>query len=411
MAISKGNDTNKIIPVANYSIVSPDEVETQQSVTLDTSWSFAWYDNGNNTRREGELFHVGGGNPYNAETAHINDFGTYTLTPENDFYAMVHMWGAGGGNYNSGNSSSRAGGGGFTQGLILFKANTPYALVVGQAGRYNQGNTVFTHGGGGPQGHTSHTGQGGGLTGIFMNSTHRGRSQWFENPPATISQENALIIAGGGGGAGHHATGNHGQAGGGGGWFGASGHNSGGGGQNYGGWANTYANWYLGNGRALMGGYGSRQNTWTGGGGAGWYGGGGGAHSGTHYNGGSGGSGHHAQSDSYGVFPNNKLSDFVVWANTEMSPSTHSSPWQYSANYKNPLAYRSANPTYGEYDGLYAGKGGLGNSENAGRSAPLHGKIVITMVPELVAQNYFRMKQVSSPATTEWVNSDDYSKD
>ena len=412
MGIFKGKESDFIVPVADYTIISPDQVKTPQYVTLDTSWSYAHYDNGGGTRRKGELFHVGGGNAYVNETAHIYDYGTYTLIPNNDFYAMVHMWGAGGGNYNSGNDSSRGGGGGFTQGLMLFKADVPYALVVGQGGRYNQGNTVYTHGGGGPQGHTSHTGQGGGLSGIFMNATHRGRDAWNQNPPDDIVQDKALLIAGGGGGAGHHNTPtHHGTAGGGGGWFGGSGHNSGGGGQWYGGYASTYSSWYLGSGRALMGGQGSRQNTWTGGGGAGWYGGGGGAHTSNHYNGGSGGSGHHAMSDSYGVFPNNKLADYVVWANTEMAPTTHNSPWQYSANYKNPLAYRSANPTYGEYDGYYAGKGGRGNSENTGRSGALHGKIVITLVPELVAQNYFRMKQVSSPNNTEWVMQDDYTKD
>lgn len=408
MGIFKGEDTSVSVPVANYTLTSPDEVKTEQSVTLDNSWSFAWYDNGNNTRRKGELFHVGGGNAYTTEAAHQFDFGTYTLTPQNDFYALADIWGAGGSNYNSGNDGTRAGGGGFTKALMLFKANVPYALTIGQGGRFTPTITTYTHGGGGPAGNQA-AGQGGGLSGIFYNTTHRGRAAWQDAAP--FVQDQALIIAGGGGGAGHHnMPTHHGAGGGGGGWFGNSAHNSSGGGQYHGGAATTYQSYFGGGGSALLGGYASRQGTWTGGGGGGWYGGGGGGHSGGHYNGGSGGSGHHAISDSFGVFPNNKLSEFIVWANTETSPSSHSSPWQYSANYKNPLAYRSANPTVGEYEGFYAGKGGRGNNENTGRSGSLHGKIVLTLVPELVAQNYFRYKQVSTPEYTEWVKQDDYSK-
>lgn len=410
MAVTKGKDSNKITPIANYSIISPDEILTRQAVDLTTSWSYAWYDNGGGTRRRGELFHVGGGNAYVSETAHINDYGTYTLIPDNDFYGMVHIWGAGGGGYNSGNDSSRGGGGGFTQGLVLFKANIPYALIVGQAGRYNQTIGVTTHGGGGGNGHTSHSGQGGGLSGVFYNSTHRGRANWEHNPPVTQSQ--ALLIAGGGGGAGHHNTpSHHGAGGGGGGWIGNHAHNSSGGSQFGGGYWNSYSAQQFQAGHGLHGGRASQQNNWTGGGGGGWWGGGGGSHGGTnHYNGGSGGSGHHAMSESFGVMPNNSLSQFVVWANTEMAPSGHNAPWQYAANYKNPLAYRSINPTYGEYDGYYAGKGGRGNTETTGRSGALHGKIVITLVPELVVQNYFRFKQVSMPIATEWTKQDEYSK-
>jgi hypothetical protein len=161
-------------------------------------------------------------------------------------------------------------------------------------------------------------------------------------------------------------------------------------------------------GMPLHGGNSSYQDTWCGGGGGGWYGGGGGAHSGSHYNGGGGGSGHHASKQDTGIFPNSGLSKFIMYANTEIAPSGHDQTWQYSANYKTPLAYRSASGSVGEYDGLYAGKGGLGNTEPLGRSAALHGKIIVTLMPELMATNYFRDKGVTHPNSPEWTNQDDY---
>jgi hypothetical protein len=406
MGISKGNELNKIIPVAKYRIISPDEVASDHEVSEGSHYRYSWYDGG----RKNELFHVGGGSPWVSESAHVYDYGTYTLIPQKDFLGMVHMWGAGGGNYNSGNDTARAGGGGFTQGLIRFKANIPYALVIGQAGRYGTSSNNATHGGGGGSNSTTSS-QGGGLTGIFYNSSHRGRSSWNYSPPVTQSQ--ALLIAGGGGGMGHHSSGHHGSGGGGGGWVGKSAHNSGSGTQYQGGWANTYSSgWSHGAGMPLHGGLSSQQSTVAGGGGSGWWGGGGGAHQGgdSHHNGGSGGSGHHAYGENHGVQPNNNLAKFVLFANTEASPSAQSSQWQYSANYKNPLAYRSSNPTYGEYDGYYAGKGGRGNTENTGRSSALHGKIIITLVPDLIGDT-FRNKGVSNAQSSEWVNQDDYTKD
>jgi hypothetical protein len=81
MGIYKGNTSNKLLPVAKYSIISPDGVTTMQEVTMDTSWKYAWWLDASGQKRKGELFHVGGGNPNVAEAAHQYDYGTYTLTP------------------------------------------------------------------------------------------------------------------------------------------------------------------------------------------------------------------------------------------------------------------------------------------------------------------------------------------
>lgn len=405
MGISRAKDSNNLVPVARYKIISPDEVSSYHEVLEGSHYKYSWYDGG----RKNELFHVGGGSPFVSESAHVYDYGTYTLIPQTDFVAMVHMWGGGGGGYSSGDDTSRAGGGGFTQAMIRFKANIPYALVIGQAGRYGLTSNTTTHGGGGGS-YAVHGGQGGGLTGIFFNSDHRGRSVWAHSPP--LAQSQALAIAGGGGGAGHHnSPSHHGPGGGGGGWNGRHGHACQGGGQYQGGYGSSYgAPWTHSAGTALHGGRSSQQGTYTGGGGGGWFGGGGGGHSSSHYNGGAGGSGHHAYKEDYGIQANNKLSSYVLFANTETAAGSYSNPWQYSANFKNPLAYRSSSPTYGEYDGYYAGKGGRGNTEPTARSSSLHGKIVITLVPDVVG-DMFRNKGVSSANVSEWMNQDDYTKD
>lgn len=247
-----------------------------------------------------------------------------------------------------------------------------------------------------------------------MNSSYRGRENWNYVPP--LRQSQALLIAGGGGGAGHHNMGSHhGAGGGGGGWIGNNAHNSGGGGQTYGGWANTYsAGTPLNSGMPLHGGSGSNQATWHGGGGGGWFGGGGGAHTSSHYNGGSGGSGHHAMRNANAEFmPNSNLSEYIMYANTETSPSNHSSPWQYSAQQKNPLAYRAVGQTFDELNGLYAGKGGRGNNDLSGQNSTSnsrHGKIIITLMPQLLGEGYFDQMGVSNPNRTEWGIQDEYTE-
>lgn len=399
MGISRSKNSSVVPAIARYMLTSPSGIESRHEVVFGSHYSRSWYDGG----RENELFHVGGGNPFVSESEYVYDYGSYLLTPEEDFLAWVHMWGAGGGNYNSGNDSARGGGGGFTQGLVLFKANIPYTLTVGQAGQFSS-NT--THGGGGGS-LSGGSGSGGGLSGIFYNSTHYGKAAWNYSPPVTQSQ--ALLIAGGGGGAGHHNAGGgaHGGGGGGGGWSGNYAHNSYPGGQNGGGHGSYYSSSTHSEGRALHGGRQSQQGTWAGGGGGGWFGGGGGGHTTSHHDGGSGGSGHHAMPSSVMSQPNNGLASFILAANTESAPSSFAQPRQYAANFKNPLAYRSSNPTYGEYSGYYAGRGGYGNSENTGRSAALHGKIVLTLFPDVLNRQNIK-NNVKEPNIPFWSVDSDY---
>lgn len=127
----------------------------------------------------------------------------------------VYAWGGGGaGGYNSG----AGGGGGAAVGTFTAPGNTSYAVVVGGGGSSrapSAGPGPTVPGGGGGTGDLGFGGQGGGYTGIFINSS---------------AQANAYLIAGGGGGGAYEgaaggagggangvAGGNGGQAGGGGG--------------------------------------------------------------------------------------------------------------------------------------------------------------------------------------------------
>jgi len=401
-----GTSTNKqyaiALPFASYSIIDPDGRKSEYEVNWGTHYNKSWYDGG----RKNELFHVGGGNPNLTEAVFGYDYGSYVLTPNNDFLAWVHMWGAGGGAYNSGNDSTRAGGGGFTQALVKFVAGIPYTLVIGEAGNYGGGRTG--HGGGGSNANHTNTGRGGGLSGIFMNVTHHGRSPWAHNSP--VKQNQALVIAGGGGGAGHHSqNANYGAGGGGGGWSGRGAHNSGAGGQNGGGHGSYYSASTHCQGEALHGGHQSYQGTWTGAGGSGWWGGGGGGHSGAHHNGGSGGSGHYAQPyEIAGQQPNNDKAQYILCGNSEVASGAQSTSWRYPGNFKNPLAWRSSTFANSE-SGDFAGRGGYGNSSPtaaSGSSAALHGKIVLTLAPDILGE--WSTKFNAQPMSTIWTVDSEY---
>lgn len=319
--------------------------------------------------RRGELFNVGGGSYLTSYPVYNHGFGSYVLTPSNDFVARVDMWAGGGGGYHN-SGGANGGGGGYTQAIVKFKKNIPYTIVVGEGGGHNN---AATHGGGG-RGHSS-GGSGGGLSGIFMNSDHTGTASWSHNTPP-LSRANALVIAGGGGGKGHHSTGNHGQAGGGGGWHGKRAHNSGGGSQTGGGSAG-YGNSSAGS--ELHGGHSASNTSWMGGGGGGWYGGGGGGHTSSHYNGGGGGSGHIAYDTTIGSQPNNNLSQFIINGWMEKAPGHHEyTDWRPAA-FQHPL-----NVT----EGRHAGQGGYGenNSGHGETWGSRHGKVVLTLYPEFFSK-------------------------
>jgi hypothetical protein len=344
----------------DYTLIDPNGGRSEYFVNQQTHW------NESPTARRGELFNVGGGSVYESYPVKQNGFGSHVFTPKQNFIGLVHMWGAGGGAYHD--SGGRfAGGGGYSQALIRFIADTPYTFVVGQAGTHNN---LASHGGGG-RGHSS-GGGGGGLSGIFMNSEHYGTASWGHTTPP-LSQANALMIAGGGGGGGHHTQSSHyGNAGGGGGWVGKRAHNgspgtqTGGGSQGY---SNSSA------GSALHGGHSATNSSWLGGGGSGWFGGGGGGHSGGHHDGGNGGSGHIAYPSNIISQPNNNLSAYIIQGFMEKAPGSFNYSENRPANFINPL-----NTT----GGRHAGQGGHGEGGNnhGPTYGSTHGKIVLTLVPE-----------------------------
>lgn len=371
----------------SYSLYDPENTRTNYSVTMQTSWPDG--DSG----RKGEILNLGGGDwvadhnsVYTNTIQKFYRYGSYVFVPNDSFIGLVHMWGAGGGGYyNSGDSW--AGGGGYSQAIMRFEQDIPYTIVVGEAGHWA---ATSTHGGGGRGHGTSNGGSGGGLSGIFFNTYHTGRSVWGHGTPP-VSQSNALIIAGGGGGKGHHNQAvNFGNAGGGGGWIGKQAHNATGGTQTAGG-AAGYSNAQAGS--ALHGGQAGNNASWLGGGGGGWYGGGGGGHSGVHHNGGAGGSGHIAYSSSIASQPNNNLSSYIIQGFLEKAPGTIYYGDSRPANFTNPL-----NIT----EGRHGGQGGYGEAQtnhgfNQATWNPRNGKVVITLLPDF-------MNKISFPSHTSFDN-------
>lgn len=372
------NIQSKPEDLIEYEVTRPSGTVLRYSVTNDRSFQDS------KTGRKGEMFNVGGGNvyvDYNAAGFHHYDYGSHILRANKDFKAWVHLWGAGGGGYHNDSGGIRAGGGGFTQALIQFKANIPYTIMVGEGG---QSGDYVTHGGGG-RGHSG-GGPGGGLTGVFFNTSLATKTRPSHHSPQ-VSAANALAIAGGGGGKGHHNQANHGGGGAGGGWSGNPGHNSGAGSQTGGG-AGGYNNGGGGNGTQLHGGH-SYSNSWNGGGGGGWYGGGGGGHTGNHYNGGGGGSGHHAYPASVASQVNNSLSQYIITAHTARGAGSHDNNFEPPGNARNLLSLGESG---------WAGQGGHGNYTSWDeRTSAKHGKAIITLAHPILDRTQYNFSTHTSP--------------
>jgi hypothetical protein len=368
MAINIAKSTGRSYSV-RYSLQDPTGYRKDYEVSLDNSWDET------TTGRKGEMFNVGGGSRYLSYPERNFSYGSHVFVPEEDFIGSVHVWGAGGGAYHN-NGGRYAGGGGYSQALIRFVGGTPYTIVVGQAGKHND-NTA-THGGGG-RGH-GNGGSGGGLSGIFMNSTHYGRNSWAHTTPP-VTQAQALIIGGAGGGGGHHNQGSHyGNGGGGGGWWGKRAHTGNEGTQTGGGSAG-YSNSSAGS--ALHGGHSSTNSNWVGGGGSGWWGGGGGGHSSNHHNGGNGGSGHIAYENLSNHTPaSSGNAKYILNGFMEKAPGHFNNGDFRPANFENPLCMT---------EGRYAGQGGHGERQNGHGNTygPRNGKVVITLMPEFLGQYQF----------------------
>lgn len=76
----------------------------------------------------------------------INSNGIYTITPLGDFQANVQIWGAGGGGSIDG---GYGGGGGYSTGIISFRSNVTYNVIVGSGGVGSPANRGAGGGGGG----------------------------------------------------------------------------------------------------------------------------------------------------------------------------------------------------------------------------------------------------------------------
>jgi hypothetical protein len=123
---------------------------------------------------------VGGDTNIDLTVLTLPSCGTWTVTPQSDFYANVKMWGAGGGasqDYppGAGGSLGIGGAGGYTRGNVQFLSGVAYQFTVGCAG----GGFAAQRGGGG----------GGGATAIRI-----------------VSGSVPILVAGGGGGSGFSGT-------------------------------------------------------------------------------------------------------------------------------------------------------------------------------------------------------------
>lgn len=265
-----------------------------------------------------------------------NSHGARTIIPQNNFYAMIHMWGAGAGTHGSGNTAQSGGYGGYSWGILKMRANVAYTIITGQRGTQNTGNTNTVGAaqggkayGGGGRGWNSGVG-GGGLSGIFYNAANHAGPNASVWPPTGVSQASALIIAGGGGGGGHFSNNHFGAAGGGGGFYSGYSANAGRASQTGGGgpWNTSHGG---DAGVALQGGNANINNNGNGnlgGGGGGWFGGSSGSHHTNHHTGGGGGSGHYVTT--YSTGGNTALSNEIVFAETEMASQSNASKFDHT---------------------------------------------------------------------------------
>lgn len=175
------------------------------------------------------------------------------------YQVQVFAWGGGGA---GGYASGAGGGGGAVNGYFDAFLGSNYAVVVGGGGSTrapNGGPGPTVPGGGGFAGNLGYGGQGGGYSGIFLNSS---------------SQANALLIAGGGGGGAYEGA-NGGAGGGSSGLAGGNGAQAGGGGGTQSSGGSSVSQW----GSALQGGSSGSEGDsgGSGGGGGGYFGGGAGS--------------------------------------------------------------------------------------------------------------------------------------
>jgi len=168
------------------------------------------------------VFFYGGGNADTSFTTNEKNlgYGSFVITPGEDFVAWVELYGSDGGTYGTDDNENIGGIGGYTKALVKFKKDINYTVVIGQGGGLNN---INTHGGGG-KGHLL-GGSGGGLSGLFIDTNYYGKEMW-DDDNIPVLKEKALLIAGGGGGKGGTDNKTQSMGGNGGGWMGTGAHNS-----------------------------------------------------------------------------------------------------------------------------------------------------------------------------------------
>ena len=118
-------------------------------------------------------------------------YGSFSFISDSDFTAWVELWGADGAAYGVEKIKDMSGIGGYTKALVKFKKDTDYTITAGQAGYFLRKNTQ----GGGGSGYMF-GGQGGGMSGLFINTKYYGKEEWT-NDNCPITRDNVLLIAGG----------------------------------------------------------------------------------------------------------------------------------------------------------------------------------------------------------------------
>jgi hypothetical protein len=229
-------------------------------------------------------------------------YGSFTFISDEDFFAWVELWGADGGSFGSNIINDFQGIGGFTKALIKFKKDTNYTITAGQAGYFKNS---YTHGGGAP-GYVL-GGQGGGMSGLFINSEYYGKEEW-NNDFNIINRSQVLLIAGGGGGKGGTDDKKISDPGNGGGWTSQASFNS--------------SPSFQEINESSMIGLSPVKTDNNGGGGGGWVGGGSNQSLKVSNCGASGGSGHIVHKEEYAQQPNNDHWDSVVTGITKFGDPT-----------------------------------------------------------------------------------------
>jgi hypothetical protein len=135
-----------------------------------------------------------------------NEYGYYTIVPEQDMEVFIDMWGAGGGGGGGSNGPSRGSAGGESYGVVNLTAGTSYVLILGEGGYVGSSTTRSFPDGGYGNNNGYYAGGGGGST-RFGEYTQSGFN--LTNSSSNYNNTNAVyyMIAGAGAGGNEYIYG------------------------------------------------------------------------------------------------------------------------------------------------------------------------------------------------------------